>query len=195
MRAFLSRPLTGSLFGRKGRFPVAASTARHWRSRGTRSAYHHRVRHAVCAGVRLQYRPHAEVVLPRGRSATGHRGSMRPGRPLRHSGLRGPVAPCLRHWFALGKSGQPRPYVRPARRGYAAGHHGCARAWQAPISRACSGHRACIGIACTVLTTASPITLFSACCRIRRACARHLPRASEHHAVAAEAVAASPFAW
>ena len=132
---------------RRGAASTAASTARHWRSRGTRSAYHHRVRHAVCAGVRLQYQPHAEVVLPRRRSATGHRGSMRPGRPLRHRGLRGPVAPCLRHWFALGKSGQPRPYVRPTVRGCAAGHHGCALACQAPFCRACSWHETAIGIA------------------------------------------------
>jgi hypothetical protein len=77
----------------------------------------------------------------------------------------------------------------------AAGHHGCALACQAPFCTACSEHKTIFGIAWTVLTTAFPITLVSACCRSRRACARLLPAASAHHATAAAAARTRPFAW
>jgi len=40
------------------------------------------------------------------------------------------------------RSGQLRPYVRPIARRFAAGHHGCTHACQAPICRACSRHNA-----------------------------------------------------
>ena len=154
---------------------------------------------AACGSSRGQrWRPSAALPasgggLPRRWCAAGHRGSTRPGWPLRHYGVRGLVALRLRHWFALGKSGQLRPYVRPARRGYSAGHHGCALACQAPFCRACSWHETAIGIAWAVLTTAFPITLFSACCRTGRALARPLPAASARHATAA--AGARPFAW
>jgi hypothetical protein len=59
----------------------------------------------------------------------------------------------------------------------AAGHHGCAHACQAPIWAACSRHVILHGVAWTAWTTAFPITLFSASCRISRACARCLPLA------------------
>src|SRR3954452_8426025 len=78
---------------------------------------------------------------------------------------------------------------------FAAGHHGCALACQAPFCRACLLHIECFGIAWTVSTTASPITLVSACCRSRRACVRPLPAAPARHASAAAATRARPFAW
>src|SRR5215212_10294820 len=77
----------------------------------------------------------------------------------------------------------------------AAGHHGCALACQAPFCTACLLHKPLIGIAWTVLTTAFPITLVSACCRSRRACARLLPAAPARHATADAAARERPFAW
>jgi hypothetical protein len=76
-----------------------------------------------------------------------------------------------------------------------AGHHGCALACQAPILKACLLHNLSCGIAWTVLTTVFPITLVSACCRSRQACARLLPAALARHATVDAAACARPFAW
>ena len=223
LRAFPWRSLTGFPVRSKGPFPRPGHPFTAGRAqRGSRLAAGHRrsgidrrehgptltqsgqqvsLPSAACGSSRgPHWRPSAALPasgggLPRRWCAAGHRGSTRPGWPLRHYGVRGLVALRLRHWFALGKSGQLRPYVRPARRGYATGHHGCALACQAPFCRACSWHETAIGIAWAVLTTAFPITLFSACRRTGRARARPLPAAPARHATAAAAARARPFAW
>ena len=101
-----------------------------------------------------------------------------------------PGAVCRR---TLGNSGQSRPYVRPVSRRLPLAIMGVRlRARHHSVRRA-RGTRL-IGIAWTVLTTAFPITLVSACCRSRRACARLLPAAPARHATAA-AAARTPFAW
>jgi hypothetical protein len=92
---------------RGGRQPgaasTAASTARHWRSRGTRSACHHRVRHAVRAALAAVCNTAsdgdgvASWAVCR-RSSRRHES----GRSLRHPGVRGLFALRLRHWFAVG---------------------------------------------------------------------------------------------
>jgi hypothetical protein len=93
-----------------------------------------------------------------------------------------------------GRSGQSHPYVRPVTR-----HPPLAimdvrmRVRRQSVGRARG----------TRLSTASPetagpavlsITLFSACCRVERACARCLPCAHPRHAIAVAASAAPPLA-
>ncbi len=92
-----------------------------------------------------------------------------------------------------GRSGQPRPYVRPAARHLPLAIMGVRlRVRRQAVWRA-RGTRLSSALPETARPAVLPITLFSACRRIVRARARRLPRAPARHAVAA-AGAAPPFA-
>jgi hypothetical protein len=93
-----------------------------------------------------------------------------------------------------GRSGQSHPYVRPAARPLPLAIMDVRRRVRRQSVWRARGTR---------LSTASPetawlavlsITLFSACCRVERACARCLPCARTRHAIAVAAGAAPPFA-
>ena len=92
-----------------------------------------------------------------------------------------------------GRSGQPRPYVRPAARHLPLAIMGVRlRVRRQAVWRA-RGTRLSSALPETARPAVLPITLFSACRRIVRARARRLPRAPARHAVAA-AGATPPFA-
>ena len=92
-----------------------------------------------------------------------------------------------------GRSGQPRPCVRPAARHLPLATMGVRlRVRRQAVWRA-RGARLPSALPGTARPAVLPVTLFSACRRIVRARARHLPCAPARHAVAA-AGATPPFA-
>ena len=93
-----------------------------------------------------------------------------------------------------GRSGQPRPYVRPAARHLPLAIMGVRMRVRRHSPSRARGTPRSAALPETASLAVLPITLFSACCRIDRACARRLPCALAHHAVAAAAGATPPFA-
>ncbi len=93
-----------------------------------------------------------------------------------------------------GRSGQPRPYVRPAARHLPLAIMGVRMRVRRHSPSRAQGTPRSAALPETASLAVLPITLFSACCRIDRACARRLPCALAHHAVAAAAGATPPFA-
>jgi hypothetical protein len=91
-------------------------------------------------------------------------------------------------------AGQLRPYVRPAARHLPLAIMGVRVRVRRQSVRSARGTRLSAASPKAAFATALPITLFSACCRVERACARRLPCALACHAIATATGATSPFA-